>query len=234
MYEAGRPEYPAEAVQWMLEPVSGGAGRRVRVADVGAGTGKLTRVVSAVGGDVVAVDPDAYMLAALRDAVRDVPTFIGTAESLPFQDAEFDAVVLGQAWHWVDPVTGSREIGRVLRDGGVLGLIWNLRDDSDAWARRLDAIMPEGKAQEMLAAGTPPVRAPFGESEERVWHWTRQLTRSEVGDMVRSRSFYITATPEQCAGIDGALDELLDDLGLDSDETIDLPYVTRAYRVVRR
>src|SRR6218665_193187 len=138
-YEAGRPEYPFEAVAWMLEPMPAGSRR---IVDVGAGTGKLTRVLAAApDAEIVAVDPDASMLAALRKAVPGVPTFSGTAESLPLPDAGVDAVVLGQAWHWVDPVAASAEIGRVTRSGGVLGLIWNLRDERADWVRRLTEIM---------------------------------------------------------------------------------------------
>ncbi|WP_341998320.1 class I SAM-dependent methyltransferase [Microbacterium sp. LWH7-1.2] len=131
-YESGRPGYPREAVDWMLPPVRE-PGRALRVADVGAGTGKLTRTIVEAGAEVVAIDPDADMLAALREHVHGVPTFVGTAERMPLPDASVDAVLLGQAWHWVDPVAASAEVGRVLRQRGVLGLVWNTRDGSDPW-----------------------------------------------------------------------------------------------------
>lgn len=231
-YESGRPEYPAEAVEWMLEPVASHE-RRLRVADVGAGTGKLTRAVAATGAEVVAIDPDAAMLATLRDAVPGVPTFLGTAEALPLPDAGLDAIVLGQAWHWVEPVAGSREVGRALRSGGVLGLIWNVRDEGEEWVRRLTKIMHGSHAEEMLAAGDPPVGAPFDRIESREWRWTRPMTREALLAMARSRSYIITAAPEDRASIEAGLAGLLDDLGLRGDASIDLPYVTRAYRAVR-
>ena len=133
-YESGRPDYPIQAVDWMLQPVAGGE-RSIRVADVGAGTGKLTRAVRELGAEVVAVDPDPQMLATLREHVHGVPTFVGSAERLPLPDASVDAVLLGQAWHWVEPAAGSAEVGRVLRSGGVLGLVWNIRDESVPWVR---------------------------------------------------------------------------------------------------
>src|SRR3546814_15057516 len=86
-YEAGRPSYPAEAVAWMLEPVRE-AGRALRAADVGAGTGKLTRVIVESGAEVIAIDPDLGMLERLRANVVGVPTFVGRAETLPLPDAE--------------------------------------------------------------------------------------------------------------------------------------------------
>ena len=107
-YEAGRPDYPREAVDWLLAPVRE-QGRALRVADVGAGTGKLTRTVVEAGAEVVAIDPDPGMLAVLREHVRGVPTFAGTAERMPLPDHSLDAVLLGQAWHWVDPVPASAD-----------------------------------------------------------------------------------------------------------------------------
>lgn len=131
-YERGRPGYPAEAVAWLLER----AGAHPRVADIGAGTGKLTRVVAEHAGGVVAVDPDAAMLAALRRALPGVETLVGAAEDVNLPDESLDAVVLGQAWHWVDPVAGSAEVGRILKPGGTLGLVWNLRDTDVPWVAR--------------------------------------------------------------------------------------------------
>lgn len=230
-YEAGRPEYPEELIRWVLEPVLGRSGRP-RVADVAAGTGKLTRGVVATGGEVVAVDPDEAMLEKLRGVVPGVPTFVGTAESLPLDDGCVDAVVLGQAWHWVDPLAGSREIARVLRPGGVLGLLWNLRDEAEPWVAGLNAAIPRDRSQEMLAAGTPPVATPFDQPDEQVRRWTQRMTRSSLGDMVRSRSSFITATPDQRAALDQDLNELFDEIGVDDDAIIDLPYATHAYRAV--
>lgn len=230
-YEVGRPDYPFEAVAWMLEPMSEGSRR---IADVGAGTGKLTRVLAqAPDAEVVAIDPDPAMLAALREAIPGVPTFTGSAESLPLPDAAIDAVVLGQAWHWVEPVAASAEIGRVVRAGGVLGLIWNLRDDRVEWVRRLTDIMHGSHAEMMLAAGDPVTASPFGPLEQESWEWTRAITREQLHSMASSRSYIITASAEEKARIRTEMDALFDELGLNADATIDLPYVTRAFRAVR-
>ena len=231
-YEAGRPGYPAEAVAWMLEPAQR-PGRRIRVADVGAGTGKLTRVALELGAEVVTIDPDPEMLMMLRNHVRGVPTFVGSAEDLPLPDAAVDAVVLGQAWHWVEPVAASKEVARTLRSGGVLGLIWNIRDESEPWVRRLTEAMHGSHAEEMLAEGDPPLAQPFAAAEAKQWHWVRPITRDGLFAMARSRSYIITATPDDRAAIERNLGELFDQIGAVGDAVIDLPYVTRAYRVVR-
>lgn len=232
-YESGRPGYPADAVAWLLEPVREEA-RALRVADVGAGTGKLTRTVVELGADVVAVDPDADMLAALREAVRGVPTLAGTAEHLPLPDAGLDAVVLGQAWHWVDVEAASREVGRVLRSGGSLGLIWNIRDDAVDWVRRLTAAMGGSNAEVLLATTGPRVAEPFGPLEHREWRWERHLTLPVLRELVSSRSDIITADPSTRERIDAAVDEVVASVpGLADGGTVALPYVTHAFRARR-
>lgn len=231
-YEAGRPEYPAEAVAWMLEPVRS-ASDAPRVADVGAGTGKLTRAVVALGAQVVAIEPDAGMLAVLHEAVPGVPTFLGSAERMPLPDASLDAVLLGQAWHWVDPDAGSAEAGRALRSGGVLGLVWNVRDEDQPWVARMTGIMHGSNAEVMIADGGPEVAAPFGPLETRTWRWSRPMTRATLEDMVRSRSYVITAEPAERDRIESELAALFDDIGAVGDASIDVPYITHAYRTVR-
>lgn len=233
-YESGRPDYPREAVDWLLEPVRS-PGRALRVADAGAGTGKLTRTIAETGADVVAIDPDPAMLAALRERVHGVPTFVGTAERMPLPDASIDALLLGQAWHWVDPQLGAAEASRVLRPGGVLGLVWNIRDEGEPWVARLTAVMHGSHAEEMIAAGGPRVAAPFGALERRTWTWTRTITRDALLDMVASRSYVITAPADERSRILDGVAELFEaqrrvENGV---EVADLPYRTEAFRTIR-
>lgn len=159
VYESGRPGYPLETAQWVLEPIATPL-RTARVVDLGAGTGKFTRVLRETGADVVAVDPDAAMLAELRVRVPGVPTFQGTAERMPLPDASVDAAVMAQAWHWVDPPSAAAEVGRVLRPGGALGLVWNIREESVEWVSALTTAMGGSHAEEMLAAGEVRAGAP--------------------------------------------------------------------------
>lgn len=232
-YESGRPRYPVDAVEWMLHPARR-ADRAMRVADVGAGTGKLTRALVELGSEVVAIDPDTVMLANLRGNVGGVPTFVGAAEALPLPDASVDAVVLGQAWHWVDPDRACPEIARVLRPGGVLGLIWNIRDERVDWVRRLTAVMRGSHAEELIAGGGPRVSPPWTHLEPRVWEWSQPMTAAALTDMMRSRSHIVTATADERARIEAEFAALLADRpDLREGGTVDLPYRTHAYRVVR-
>ncbi|PZU49683.1 MAG: SAM-dependent methyltransferase [Microbacterium sp.] len=232
-YEQGRPEYPADAVRWLLEHVPQGA----RVADVGAGTGKLTRVVEGLlahaGGEVIAVEPDSQMLDALRGLAPGVETLVGTAEHINMPDESLDAVVLGQAWHWVEPVAGSAEVARVLKPGGTLGLIWNIRDESVPWVARLTQVMKGSAAEQLLSGDGPRVEAPFGELERRSWEWKRPMTRAALTSMVLSRSYIITASPDDRARIEREIGALFDEIGAVGEASVDLPYLTHAFRTRR-
>lgn len=223
-YHQGRPGYPPDAVAWLLADVTG------PVLDVGAGTGKLTHEIWAQGHDVTAVDPDPAMLAALSDALPQIPTAVGSAERLPVETASAGGITFGQAWHWVDVPAASAEVGRVLRPGGVLGLIWNVRDESVDWVAELGAAMGASKAESIISADEVEVAAPFGAIEERVWRWENVVTRDQIGAMVRSRSYYIAGDAAFRAGVDEAVARVLDARPAGP---IALPYVTHAYRTTR-
>ncbi len=123
-YERGRPGYPDQAVDFCLP-----AGAR-RVLDLGAGTGKLTRILLARGLEVVSVEPDPGMRALIPVAAK---VLAGTAEEIPLPDASVDAVLVGQAFHWFDPERALPEMARVLRPGGRVGVLWNALDDRVEW-----------------------------------------------------------------------------------------------------
>jgi SAM-dependent methyltransferase len=130
-YAAHRPGYPAAAVDWALAPVAGGP---LRLLDLAAGTGKLTQAL-VDRGEVTAVEPDAAMLAELRSRLPGVRALEGTAEAIPLPHGSFDAVLVGQAWHWFDHDRAYAEVARVLRPGGVLAALWNGEDGTVEWVR---------------------------------------------------------------------------------------------------
>jgi ubiquinone/menaquinone biosynthesis C-methylase UbiE len=134
-YAEHRPGYAEAAVRWALEPVQDG--QPLRVADVGAGTGKLTVTLVGLGAEVTAVEPDPQMLAELRRTMPEVRSVPGSAEEIPLPDASLDAVLAGQAMHWFDMDRALPEIARVLRPGGVLAGLWNVDDDRVGWVAGL-------------------------------------------------------------------------------------------------
>ena len=139
-YAEHRPGYAEAAVRWALEPVGDPQPAGVRVADVGAGTGKLTATLVSLGAEVTAVEPDPQMLAELRQTMPAVGSVPGSAEQIPLPDASLDAVLAGQAMHWFDMDRALPEIARVLRPGGVLAGLWNVDDDRVGWVAGLAEI----------------------------------------------------------------------------------------------
>lgn len=230
-YDRARPGYPADAVAAVLP------GRRTDVLDVGAGTGKLTRVLLEIalatdGFRVTAVEPLAGMRDVFAVALPQVPVLDGNAESIPLPGASVDAVLFGQAWHWVDPAQAVPEVARVLRPGGTLGLLWNDRDqsaDSPAWARELGRILDIEPAGADTA--NPVVGSPFGAPVRRVVRWAHTLTRTGLIDLVNSRSYVITLEPAARADLLGRVNYLLDTHpDLQGRDEFDLPYLTTAWR----
>lgn len=141
-YERSRPSYPAEAVAHVVG--HGGIGPGRRVLDLAAGTGKLTRLLVPTGAEVVAVDPVAAMRERLAAVLPTVEVLDGTAEALPLGDGAVDAVTVAQGFHWFDPPRALAEVRRVLRPGGHLFLIWNMRDRGHDWVRRFGDLLVDG------------------------------------------------------------------------------------------
>jgi SAM-dependent methyltransferase len=136
-YVRGRPDYPPEASQWLGEVVGLGEGKSV--LDLGAGTGKFLPLLRKTGARLLAVEPVEAMRARLAKAHSDVEVLAGTADAIPLPDASLDAVVCAQAFHWFATAQALAEIRRVLVLEGVLGLIWNVRDETVPWVAALSA-----------------------------------------------------------------------------------------------
>ncbi len=197
VYERARPSYPAAAVSWIVERAGLGPGRVV--VDVGAGTGKLTRLLVPTGARVVAVEPVAEMRAKLRETAPEAEALDGTAESLPLADSSADAITVAQAFHWFDHDASLPELHRVLRPEGVLVLIWNMRDLDDPLQAALESLLEPWRrsvsAQEHAWRG-PLERSPLFDSGERVdFHYDRPSTVADVVDRVASTSF-VAALPQ--------------------------------------
>ena len=223
LYERIRPSYPEAAVEWLLP-----AGTP-RVVDLGAGTGKFTRLIAARGVDVTAVDPSAGMLEQLRAALPGVPALQGSAEQIPLPDSSVDAVLVAQAWHWVDVPRASVEVARVLKPGGRLGVIWNHRDERVDWVRALTAISGADHADH--DPSRPEFGPEFGEAEQQVTEWRSPLTPDGLHDLVASRSYFIVASEAEREEIRRGIQDLLDHHPqLAGRDHFDLPYVTYATR----
>lgn len=238
-YAAARPGYPDEALRWVLEA----AAHPVRdVADVGAGTGALTRSLVRLAARVTAYEPDASMLEQLHAALPDVSGAVASAESLPAADGAFDALLAAQAWHWFDHARAAAEFTRVLRPGGVVGLVWNVRDSRVPWMGALQDVIGGEDSMRLVAA----------ESTQSVLEQEERAGRAEIDEFlpgVERATFAHTVpmSPEQVVRLTSTYsyvrlspraDELYeavrrllathpDTAGRD---TVDVAYVTATYR----
>lgn len=224
VYERVRPSYPDEAIGWLLPPSAR------RVLDLGAGTGKLTRGLAGRGLEVIAVEPSAGMRAELARALPEVTLLAGTAEEIPLPAQAVDAVLVAQAWHWVDPVRAVPEVARVLTPGGQLGLVWNMRDERVDWVAELTRIIhtPDYTDNGSLA---PPVGPLFGPVERFDVEWGRSMRPAGLLDLVASRSYIITMSEPERAAVLARVRHLLGTHpALAGADAITMPYVTRCSR----
>lgn len=138
VYARGRPGYPDEALSWLRDVVGLSAGRTV--IEIGAGTGKFLPMLLRSGAEVIALEPIDGMRTAIESRF-DVRTLAGSAENIGLPDESIDAVVCAQSFHWFATANSVAEMRRILKPGGVLGLIWNGRDTSIPWVAAMNRIV---------------------------------------------------------------------------------------------
>ena len=224
-YERGRPGYPVEAVRWLVgdDPVD--------VVDLGAGTGKLTRALVALGHRVTAVEPLDEMRAQLEAAVPAATALAGRAEAMPLSDEAADVVTSAQAFHWFDHDDALPEIARVLRPGGRVSLVWNSRDDRDPWMAKLSAIIGNETIEETDVTPILDESGLFGRVDTARFAFEQVLDRDGLLDLVLSRS-YLAKLPA------ADREPVLEAVGAHFDETavdggVRLAYVTECFRAPR-
>jgi SAM-dependent methyltransferase len=210
-YERARPGYPPALLDLLPLPAN------AEVLDLGAGTGKLTRVLVKRYRRVIAVEPLDGMRAILDNVVPEAESQAGWAESIPVPDASVDGVFAGQAFHWFNNDEAVAEIARVLRPGGVLCLVWNegvdpspLPRDYRAYletlhAPTLDIVRAGPTASEILGRG------PFGPVETATVPHDQVQDRDGVLDFARSVSWIAHRPDEERVEIMRKLDGLLGD-----------------------
>ncbi|PJK33271.1 SAM-dependent methyltransferase [Pseudomonas sp. S10E 269] len=232
-YAQGRPDYPRQLTGWLAETLRIDA--QSSVIDLGAGTGKFTRLLSTLAPTLTAVEPVAAMGAQLTKLLPDVRLVNGTAESIPLPSASADAVVCAQAFHWFSTEAALAEIHRVLKPQGRLGLVWNVRDESVDWVAAItDIITPyegdtprfhTGRWREAFTGEY------FSEPEVTCFPYSHVGSPQEViMDRFLSVSF-IAALPEASKSVVTAQLQALIDThpSLKGRDTVAFPYQTQAY-----
>jgi ubiquinone/menaquinone biosynthesis C-methylase UbiE len=198
-YERGRPDYPAQAVDALVKACQIGPGSHV--LDLAAGTGKFTRLLVPTQAKLLAVEPVAAMRKKFSSVLPDIEILEGTAESMPVADGWADAIVAAQAFHWFDGAKALAECHRVLRPGGVLGLVWNVRDGSVGWiaemTRIIDAYEKAAPRYKNFAWKAAFDRSTlFGPLKHQSFAYAYKGSVASVLDRIASVSF-IAALPEE-------------------------------------
>ncbi|GGU52549.1 class I SAM-dependent methyltransferase [Lentzea flava] len=224
-YDRTRPPYPDELVERVVTASPG-----PRVVDVGCGTGTLSRQLIAAGCEVVGVEHDELMAGVARET--GVPVEVSKFETWDPAGREFDAVVAGQSWHWVDPEQGPRQAARVLRPGGVFVALWHVFSTPDSIAQALadtyqrvapDASIRVGHSHEeslkFYQWGCERTAEKFvatGEfTELGQWSadWDKTYTTDEYLDLILTMSPIALLTEEQTAEILDSVRTAIDTLG---------------------
>ena len=161
------------------------------------------------------------------------------AEHLPIAATTLDAAVASSAWHWMDADQTVAEIGRVLRPGGVLGIVGNGPDRSVEWVEELlgrrDPTAEEREARAVRHRVDLSQSPSFGELETCVINWTLPMTREELIGLAGTYSSTITLPPEQRAA---EMRRVRDAIGsgppIDGNGSVEMPMRCRCWRSLRR
>jgi len=240
-YDRARPPYPDAMVERI---VAASPGRDV--LDVGCGTGIEARQFRAAGCTVLGVEPDARMADFARHTGVDVE--VVTFETWDPAGREFDAVVAGQAWHWVDPVAGAAKAAAVLRPGGRLAAFWHVFEPpaavAEAFAVVYQRVVPDSpfniKAmpkraldvyQIMCAKATDGIREAGGFSDPEQWQfdWERSYTRDEWLDHLPTTGPLTQLPPDKLAKVLEGVGVAIDAVG----GSFTMPYTTVVVTAVR-
>ena len=219
-YNRARPRYPDAMVARILAASPGSD-----VLDVGCGTGIVARQFRAAGCRVLGVEVDARMAELARQSGLEVD--VSPFEAWDPAGREFDAVVAGQAWHWVDPVAGAAMAARVLRPGGRLAVFWNAAqpppDMAEAFAAVYRRVLPDlpfnpwsmsamDAYSAMYAKAADGMRQAggFGEPEQWLFEWDHRYTRDAWLDQLPTFGGHGKLPPDQLdallAGVGAAID----------------------------
>jgi SAM-dependent methyltransferase len=212
------------------------AGRSV--VDLGAGTGKFTRLLALTGAEVTAVEPVREMRTRLAELLPGVVVTGGTAEATGLPDGCADAVVAAQSWHWFQEEHALAEVERLLRPGGALALVWNTYDTSVPWVRDYQDIYFRLAPRDLPSPLDEGWREAFGDrpgwgrTQERHWANPHSTTVTDVVDrMMSSSHIAVLSAAEQ----ERVRAEVVAVLGSHEAtrgrEGIEMPYTTDVYWV---
>lgn len=236
-YERVRPSYPTRSLAVLADALDLKPGKLV--AEVGAGTGKFTRLLALTGARVIALEPVAAMRATLAELLPQVQVVDGLAEATGLADGSVDAVVAAQAWHWFDPAAALAEAERITHRRGRLGLVWNTLDETVPWVAEYSKIYRQWRTDAVPGHRDGTWRRFFDE----VPGWTPLYAEHVANPYVTDRegvlgqaltsSVISTLDSESRAQVRRELEAVLDRHAQSRGDRIEIPYVTDIYWTAR-
>ena len=182
--------------------------------DLGAGTGKMARMLTPTGAHLIAIEPVAAMRAILGTRARGASVIGAVAEALPIAEGAVDAAIAAHAFHWFDGRRALSELTRVIYAGGSLALVWNVRDETTPWVHALTDLI------EPYRGDTPSYRSmrwkeafadssSWGEPELSSFAYEHLTSRAGALDRVLSISFIAALPPSEREMVTRRLDAIL-------------------------
>ena len=250
-YERYRPGPPLDAVEWIL------GDRRGYVVDLGAGTGALTRLLTAICEEVVAVEPDDRMRAVLSEEVPGARALKGRGESIPVEDGVarggLGVVVLALDGSDPDPEGGrpcSRARGSARGDlvrTGSRRCLPRPGESADRTAVCNGFRCRRRDSETLLAGASPglimsdadrpnstleiPGGVGFGQPENTSFTWDIALTADDLVGLLGTFSWFLTMPADAQHGVATEARRLLREfLGVEGDVTIDVAFRCEAWR----
>ncbi|OLD95477.1 MAG: hypothetical protein AUI36_46130 [Cyanobacteria bacterium 13_1_40CM_2_61_4] len=141
-YSMHRPEYPRQILDILR--TRSGFDQNKTVADIGSGTGLLSRLFLQNGNKVFCVEPNDEMRSFAEQDLSSCPNFVsikGRAEDTTLKDSSVDLVTVGQALHWFDHQLAKREFQRILRNNGDICIVYNDRSEKDQFMKEYDSLI---------------------------------------------------------------------------------------------
>ena len=239
-YDRARPRYPNALVQRIVAASPG-----PDVLDVGCGTGIEARQLQAAGCNVLGVEPDARMADFARRSGVEVE--VATFEAWDGTGREFDAVVAGTAWHWIDPVAGAAKAAQVLRPAGRLAAFWHVfqlpPEVAKAFAAVYQRVVPDppfsfqsarpapDAYEGLLTRAADGMREVGGFSDPEQWRfdWEQSYTRDELLDLIPTQGTLTRLPPDKLAEVLERVGAAIDAMGGNST----MRYATMAVTAVR-